>query len=192
MHCSKTTYQCDSTELLKGWTELLNHPAWRWRWFVTLTYRQSVKSSSAELDFMRWLSRLHKDRFGARYRSRGQTLNWARALEYQKRGVLHYHVLMGKTGNLDRFDAMRLWETCGPEEWIRDGGGQWRSLPRTGFARIYPYDPAQGAVGYVAKYVSKSGEITVGCDGVTCTLLREPLLANARQAQGVLTLVNHS
>ncbi|GAI36086.1 unnamed protein product, partial [marine sediment metagenome] len=43
-------------------------------------------------------------------------------------------------GRLDPFEVMRAWEQCGSLIYI-DGNLQ----PRTGFARVYEYDPSLGA-----------------------------------------------
>jgi hypothetical protein len=72
---------------------------------------------------------------------------WARALEYQKRGVLHYHALVwfGGGQELRRLSFM--------DRWYALAGG---------FARIVAYDPARGAGFYLGKYVSKGGEVDLG------------------------------
>lgn len=70
---------------------------------------------------------------------------WARGLEYQKRGVIHFHALVGRVPEkVGRFDYMKRWEML------------------AGYARIFPYDPAKGARYYLGKYVAKGGEIDVG------------------------------
>ncbi|GAI40548.1 unnamed protein product, partial [marine sediment metagenome] len=138
----------ESRDLVAAWGELLSRPAWRWSLYATLTFKEPVRESAAERDFLRWLHPLNIQRFGRRYRRHGKEIAWVRGTEYQKRGVLHYHALLGNTGELNQYEAMSTWENCGSPIDI-DGG----SHPRTGFARIYPYDPSLGGVFYVSKYV---------------------------------------
>lgn len=174
MSFTVTSCRVDTPTLVAGWIELLNRPAWKWSWFVTLTYKREVKPESAERDFKRWITGLNRNRFGRRFRDRGQGLTYAVATEYQRRGVLHYHALVGLTGRLNRFDAMTDWENTGVPEWFQNANKEWERKPRTGFARIHEYDPTQGATHYVSKYVTKSGEITVGYDPKTGARLRSP------------------
>lgn len=165
-------YRVDTPDLEAAWIELLNRPAWEWSWWVTLTYKQQVKPEAAERDFKRWIRDLNTNRFGPRYGARGKGLNWARTEEYQLRGVLHYHALVGLTGHLDRWQAKSDWEKIGAPEWFQNANKEWERQPRTGYARIYEYDRTQGAISYVSKYVAKSGQITVGYDRDTGSGLR--------------------
>jgi len=158
----------ETLKLMEGYGELLSRPAWDWRWFVTLTYKEAVTEDAIERDWNRFVAQLNRDLFGARWRRRGKTITWAMAIEYQKRGVAHLHALMGLTGHLNQFDAKETWERCGPRIETKDG--KWR--PRTGYARIYEYKPALGGLNYIIKYVGKGGVITVGCSRKTAFDLR--------------------
>jgi hypothetical protein len=77
-----------------------------------------------------------------------------RALEYQRRGVIHYHALIGGSrlaradGRL-AFAERRVWE----REWLELG---------TGYARLEQPRSIGNVAGYCAKYVAKGGEIDLG------------------------------
>lgn len=81
-------------------------------------------------------------------------------VEYQKRGTLHLHALLGAKGlkELNRVDMAKLWETNGQRnkktgalvDWIVNG----RAL-------IEPYDPARGAKHYLTKYIHKGGVVDI-------------------------------
>src|SRR6266540_2959212 len=65
----------------------------------------------------------------------GHTLRWARALEYQKRGVIHFHALLDPVRrDARRADAAALW---------RDRTG--------GRAQVQAYRPRLGATHYLGK-----------------------------------------
>ena len=65
-----------------------------------------------------------------------------RALEWQRRDVLHFHGLIGGGVSVER----RLTYM---DKWNEENG----------FARILPYDKKKGAIYYMVKYVLKGGEI---------------------------------
>ncbi len=118
-----------------------------WDWYATLTFREPVHPEQAARRFQRWIRVLNQEVYGRRFRERGQGCWWVRALEMQKRDVVHFHALIGGVGNKPRrLSYMDLWN----EE--------------NGYARIYPYDPLAGARYYCAKYVLKEstkGELDV-------------------------------
>ncbi|GAH90472.1 unnamed protein product [marine sediment metagenome] len=130
--------------------------------FGHLTYKQPVTKTGADRDFNRFVRGIDEKCFGRRYRERGKHITFARGVEYQIRGVLHNHVLLGLTGDLSPFDIIRLWERIGSLVEI-DGVLQ----PRTGFARVYEYDPNLGGSHYVSKYAVKGGTVEVGCSKKT-------------------------
>ena len=129
-------------DLVQTWVEFLE--PFEWEWFCTFTFREDVAPESAEKRFRFLIAKLNRRLFGPRWWRKGQSVQWVRALEYQKRGVIHFHALMRGVGGEDRFAVMKEWEEL------------------AGFARIYP--PRNGAAvrGYCAKYVAKGGELTVG------------------------------
>ena len=113
-----------------------------WDWYATMTFAHHVHPEQAGRRWARWLRALEKQ---AACRVR-----WARALEWQKREVLHYHALVwfeqqDLAGGPPRLAAMKKWEEIGG-----------------GFSRIVAYDPARGGGYYLGKYVAKGGEVDVG------------------------------
>jgi hypothetical protein len=124
------------------------HPeqaAKRWeRWVCDLEQREVRSVGAPEYqETMTFAEPVHQAQAARRCRG----VRWARALEYQKRHVIHYHALLwfGGEGEPHRFTAMGRWEKIGE-----------------GWARIFTYDPQLGASHYLGKYISKGGEIDLG------------------------------
>jgi hypothetical protein len=131
------------SKLQKAWIQFLNQ--YPWAWFATLTFHHDVHPEQADKRFYRWIREINESIHGRRYREKGLGIIYTKAIEYQKRGVLHFHALMGPDdlNSRNHFDYMNLWYNEG-----------------NGFARIYPYAPEK-AEWYVSKYVVKGGEIDV-------------------------------
>lgn len=123
------------------WAELLNR--WLWDWFATLTFRDDPHPEKADKLFRVWVSKLNRKLYGVRWAKHGKGVRWVRATELQRRGVIHYHVLMGgdRLPNERRLDWMDTWNEL------------------AGFARIEVPENAGAVVGYCSKYVVKGGEI---------------------------------
>jgi len=68
-------------------------------------------------------------------------VQWVRALEYQRRGVIHYHALLAGVQELRRLSWMDLWNEL------------------AGYARIEPIRDGSVVRRYVSKYVAKGGEL---------------------------------
>jgi hypothetical protein len=137
--------------LKAAWAEFLGR--WSWEWFCTLTFVEArVHPERAEKCFRVWLAKVNTAAFGRRWRRRGKGVLWARGAEYQRRGSLHFHVLIAGVGAVRRLSLM--------DEWAKLGG----------WARIRPVQRQELVRRYVAKYVAKGGEIDVGGPG----LLAEP------------------
>lgn len=118
-----------------------------WDWYATLTFREPVHPEQAVKRCQRWLRVLSTEVYGRRFRERGLGCWWVRSLEYQRRDVIHFHMLLGGVGTGPR---RKYYEHA----WHRENG----------FASIFPYDPLKGARYYCAKYVTKKttgGEIDV-------------------------------
>lgn len=95
--------------------------------FVTLTYKMSVCQSEAKY---------HMERFIKRVRYWAGHEDWLWVAELQRRGVIHFHLLMG--GRLDK-------------DWIQT---TWRSITEQ---EVYTHVGGIGkAYAYLAKYVGKS------------------------------------
>ncbi len=126
------------------WATFLDR--WHWSWFTTNTFRNEIHPEAAGKTWNRWILLLNRDIFGSRYWNRsGDGVMWARGQEYQRRGVIHFHALVGRVPSTRR----RL-------DWM----DKWDEL--AGFARIEAYDPTRGARYYLGKYILKGGLVDTG------------------------------
>jgi len=115
-------------------------------WFINaMTFEDVIHPEQADRRYRRFLDAVNESLFGRRWRKRGQGVYSIRATEYQRRKVLHYHALAG--GGVYKL-RRKEWE----QRWQAQDEGN-------GFLRIYPYDPTMGGTLYIAKYVSKGGEV---------------------------------
>jgi hypothetical protein len=103
-----------------------------------------VHPEAADKRFRVLISQANRVLFGTMWYKRQQGLRWVRALEYQKRDVIHYHALMAGVQDLRRLMWMDRWNEL------------------AGFARIEPIESAAAVSRYVSKYVVKGGEIDMG------------------------------
>jgi hypothetical protein len=108
--------------------------------------------------FEKWLGSLNHALFGWRYRRQGKGIRYATAYEYQKRGTLHFHALLGAKGlkELDREYMAKLWK-CNGQRNKKTGTLIDRIV--NGHAVIDIYDPARGAIQYMTKHIYKDGEL---------------------------------
>jgi len=116
--------------------------------YCTLTFIEDIHPEQADRRFKRFIRSINESLYGRRYRERGKSIYWVKALEYQRRGVIHFHCLLGGgVYKLHRLRTMQLWE----------------SEPGNGMARIEKYNPMLGARNYLSKYVSKGkgGELDI-------------------------------
>jgi len=142
-----------------AWQEFLGR--WEWDWFCTFTFRgESVHPEKADKAFRHFVNIINRTLYGSRWFEHGDGIRWLRALEIQRRGVIHYHALLGdhKLHDLRRLTYMDKWDEI------------------AGFARIEAIRSSVAVMRYVSKYVLKDGEIELGGP-----LRREcgPLLKNA-------------
>jgi len=84
--------------------------------------------------------------FGRRWYKKGRCVRWVRAIEMQKRNVLHYHALIGGKGS--------------PGLKAREFEEAWWEM--AGIARISAVTNQGAVLAYVSKYVSKGGQIDLG------------------------------
>ncbi len=119
--------------------EWLSLPAWDW--YTTHTFKANyVSPREADRHWYSWFNSL---RVAAK--AKGLTPSvygpaspfYFRVAEYQDRGTLHFHSLIGGVGDIRRLLFKDFWEL-------------------NGFARVEKYDPARGAASYVAKYLNKA------------------------------------
>lgn len=139
-------------DLQQAWPEFIDSYK-PYQWYSTHTFKDDKHPEAADKAFYRWIRSVNQDLYGRRYREKGRGVTWVKAIERQKRGVLHFHCLVGSPllYKLDKKHYMKLWET----------DGNMGNKIVNGFARIYEFDPSRGAVGYLSKYVLKDGEIDV-------------------------------
>jgi hypothetical protein len=117
---------------------------WRWQWFCTLTFREPVPPEAAARRFDLFEAMINRALYGPRWRKHGQGIRWVRALEYQQRGVIHFHALMAGVGGLRR----QVWADT------------WHEL--AGFAKIEPIKRQAAVRRYVSKYLRRGGELELG------------------------------
>lgn len=118
-------------ELKDAWGEWLGRR--EWDWFVTLTFAAAIQPWLAARVYDAWARSLQAEV--------GRPMVHARALEWQKRGVLHFHALVWNVARRTRRDA-----------WA----ARWQSISG-GFARIEEYERQEPGRFYLGKYVSKGG-----------------------------------
>jgi hypothetical protein len=131
------------------WTALLKR--WQWHWFATFTFKDETHPEAADKVFRHWVNKLNEAN-GYRQRSLStysRRCIWARGLEWQKRGVIHFHAVLG---NLPLSSHTR--SSC--DAWA----SAWLELGNTGFAKIVLVQD-EGSLAYVSKYCAKGGEIDV-------------------------------
>jgi hypothetical protein len=114
-------------------------------WFCTFTFKDRIHPEAAEKAFRVWINKLNNHLYGRKWRNRAPDgVTWVRGLEWQKRGVIHYHVLL--SGALGAVPS--IWSDV------------WHLTMGMGFADIVPLKDNQEAVkAYVTKYVCKGGEL---------------------------------
>ena len=129
--------------VVDGWAELVAR--YPWEWFVTLTFTESVHPEAALKSMRFWISRLNRELYGRRwYKHSPYGVYWVAAIEYQKRDVIHLHLVMNGIKDARRLSYMDAWEDLGN---------------KNGFARIYPVESNNAVSSYLCKYVIKDGEI---------------------------------
>lgn len=112
----------------------LSVPAWDW--FTTHTFRADhVSPRQADYDWYAWFNTV---RMVSRVRYGTGAPFYFRVAEYQSRGALHYHALIGGVGgDVRRLLFKDLWELFG-------------------YARVEKYEAGKGANFYVGKYLTKT------------------------------------
>lgn len=129
----------------EAWARFLGR--WDWPWFVTHTFRAEIAPEAACKRWRVWVSKLNRHLCGRNWHKHGRGVSWARAIELQRRGVIHYHALVCGEGVES---ARRL-------DWMDN----WAALD-CGWSRIEPPVEADAVAAYCSKYVVKGGEIDLG------------------------------
>jgi len=121
--------------------EFLSRP--QWDWFTTHTFKaEYVSPKQADRAWYSWFNGL---RVAAKAKGLTPSIYgeqapfYFRVAEYQERGTLHFHALIGNCGDIRRLLFKDFWEL-------------------QGFARVEAYNPQLGAAGYVAKYLNKTDD----------------------------------
>jgi hypothetical protein len=132
-------------QIAAGFADLVKKYDDQWKWFGTFTFKDDIHPEAAHKIWMKFIHQLNREIFGCGYwKRKSKGVIWARGSEYQIRGVLHYHALLGLIPDrVRRMNYVDYWEEL------------------AGFARIYAYERGKGAEGYISKsaYVFKRGEI---------------------------------
>lgn len=122
----------------KAFGEWLSLP--QWDWYTTQTFKAGyVSPRQADRAWYSWFNSL---RISARANGLTPSIYgelapfYFRVAEYQDRGTLHYHSLIGNAGDIRRLTFKDYWEL-------------------NGHARVEAYDPGRGANFYVGKYLTK-------------------------------------
>ena len=125
-----------------GWADWVK--GWQWEWFCTMTFRERVHPERAH-KLWRWVVRgIDRELYGPQVARRAEGLQWVRALEFQRRGVIHYHALARRTRGYRRLTVMDLWKDV------------------AGYAKVEAVRNVESVSGYCSKYVVKGGDLDVG------------------------------
>ena len=130
--------------LPQAWAELFE--PYPWDWFFTLTFKDATHPESAGKIFDTLIHQVNRDAYGQYYwKDKSKGVFWARGTEWQRRGVIHYHALVGGIPDFVRMSKYQYW-------W------QERVAKQCSFER---YDGSRGGRYYMAKsaYTFKRGEI---------------------------------
>ncbi len=134
----------DSQLLQEAWVEFLS--PFQFQWFCTLTFERNVHPEAGFKTFRRFVNELNRDLYGRHWMKTAQGgIYWIVALERQKRGVIHFHALIGSPEDLNRIARRLTWMD------------RWQQL--AGYARIEPIRDDTAVRRYVTKYVTKGGDI---------------------------------
>jgi hypothetical protein len=117
-----------------------------WDWFCTLTFKDCTHPESAGKVYDNWIHALNRDAYGQGYwKDKTKGVFYARGTEWQRRGVIHYHALIGGIPDFVRISKYVNW---------------WKAhvAPQV---TIDKYDRKKGGRFYMAKsaYTFKRGEI---------------------------------
>ena len=102
-----------------------------WEWFATLTFRDDppwFRCYQLWGEMLRWMRR------------QGAYPSYFRGVEYQERGVLHFHALLYGVSAVRRMALVDWW---------------WQ---HAGMARVLAYERKRGARHYISKYLTKDAK----------------------------------
>jgi len=123
----------------KAFGEWLSLPGWDW--YTTTTFKADyVSPKEADRHWYAWFNSLRISAKASGYTPSiygEQAPFYFRVAEYQDRGTLHFHALIGGVGDIRRLLFKDMWEL-------------------NGFARVEKYEAGKGANFYVGKYLTKA------------------------------------
>lgn len=174
-----THHGAHGQELLTSWCEFIRR--WTWDMFGTFTFRGDlVHPEHADKVFRVWVSKVNRQLYGGRWFKQGRGLVWARALEMQERGTVHFHALLAGPG------LRELWE----QSWYRQEDGRWANRlmdlwdELAGYARLEVPRSAEAVTGYCSKYLLKGGELELGGPLERMATYSLPLVRSSNTGQG--------
>jgi len=130
-------------DLRNAWAAFLGK--YYWEWMGTFTFRDgAVHPEAADKRFRLLVSMANRTLHGPRWAKKGRGISWARGLEKQRRGAVHFHALLSGVGQLRRLTYMDIWDRI------------------AGFARIERPRSQEFVMRYISKYVVKGGDIDLG------------------------------
>jgi hypothetical protein len=114
-----------------------------WKTYITLTFREETPPDVAKNKFRYLVQVLNRDAFGKHYVRRvGHSyFSYVLAMEYQQRGVIHFHGLGDRQINFEL--AHKVWNNL------------------AGFAWFEPTKSQEAVVAYCSKYCVKGGELDI-------------------------------
>ena len=138
-----------SRKVAKSYSELLQK--FPMEWFCTLTFRnQKIAGHEYATErFNRWIKLGNEFVYGTNFYRRKTFLNYVMAMERHKTGVIHFHVLLGS--NHPKLEDIFLSRATFADWWKKDNG----------WSQISKIIDDKAVNSYLAKYVTKDGEITI-------------------------------
>ena len=139
-----------SGDLRRAWLAWLAPVAWQWN--VTLTFARRRPGDEFVQRKLAWfVEYVNRKAFGRHWSKFGPGVQWIAALEYQRRGTPHFHMLMLTVDTLitlndmvGRFEAAHAWQSFAG-----------------GFASVQAVKSAKFSIRYVVKHACKGGRIEV-------------------------------
>ena len=135
----------DRQNVPSSWGKWLH--GFSWAWWCHLTFLTPPARERAEKLFTAWIHGLNQKLFGRSYFRFHDGARWVRGMEWQRRGAIHFHVLIAEVDRLDIDMAVRKWKKL--------SGGD---------VVVELYDRTRGATHYLAKVYCglQTGEIHIG------------------------------
>ena len=87
--------------LRDAWVTFLS--AYTFQWFATLTFETRVHPEAALKRWRFFTNQLNRSLYGRRWQKKEHGgIHWILGIEFQKRGVIHFHALMGSVDDLNQ------------------------------------------------------------------------------------------